>query len=135
MALKRRPVLVDNSLNIAFSIKYAIYALFGLTGMIVHIPSLAAVAGEAVATFLAFVVAVSGAAASVCVANSGKSDRWVRWEFITTFTLVAFVAVYNICLIYLAVIGAGSRVNLAVIATALLVLPVWKLYYILKTSR
>lgn len=135
MNTKRRPVLVDNSLNTAFAVKYFIFAAFGLTGMIVHIPALATVAGEAVATFLAGVVALSGFAAAICVLNSYRSARWVRSEFYTTVTLVAFTAVYNICLIYLAVIGAGSRINLAVIATALLVMPIWKLYYILKTSR
>ena len=129
------PILTDNSLNRAFAVKYAIYSLFGLSGLITHIPSIAAVVGEVIATFLAGVVFISSALASVSAWHSVKGGAWVKRELYATIVLVSFVAVYNITLIYLAAIGSTSRINLAIIASALLVMPIWRIRYILKKSR
>lgn len=132
---KSQPILVDTSLNKAFAVKYAVYALFGLSGVVTHIPSLAFIVGEVAATVLAGIVAVSGALASVAAWNSIKLGKWVKRELYATIVLVVFVAVYDIALIYLAVIGEGNRINLAIIAAALLVMPFWRIRYILKSTR
>lgn len=129
------PVLTDNSLNRAFAVKYAIYSLFGLSGVITHIPSVAEITGEVVATLLAGIVCIAGALASVSAWHSVKEGVWVKRELYATIVLVSFVAVYNIALIYLAAIGSVSRVNLAIIASALLVMPIWRIRFILKKSR
>lgn len=130
---KQVPVLVDNSLNRAFALKYAIYALFGVSGVVTHIPSLAIVAGEAAATILAGTVAVSGILASIAAWNSIKMGVWVKRELYATIVLVAFVGVYDIALVILTILGVGDRLNLAIIATALLVMPGWRIRNILRT--
>lgn len=130
---KQVPVLVDNSLNRAFALKYAIYALFGVSGVVTHIPSLAIVAGEAAATILAGTVAISGVLASIAAWNSIKKGVWVKRELYATIVLVAFVGVYDAALVILTILGVGDRINLAIIATALLVMPGWRIRNILRT--
>lgn len=132
---KSLPVLTDNSLNRAFSVKYAIYSAFGLSGVVTHIPSIALVAGDFIATLVAGIVAVSGALASLSAWNFIKGGKWLKRELYATIVLVAFVLVYDIALIYLATQGEGNRINLAIIATALLVMPSWRMRYILKSTR
>lgn len=132
---KSLPVLTDNSLNRAFSVKYAIYSAFGLSGIITHIPSLSLIAGEAVATILAAVVAVAGALASIAAWNFIKGGKWIKREFYATIFLVSFVGMYDIALIILTFLGEGDRLNLAIIASALLVMPIWRIRYILKSTR
>lgn len=129
------PVLVDNSLNRALAIKYAIYAAFGLSGVITHIPSLAIFAGEAAASFLAGVVCVSGILASVASWHSVQQGVWIRRELYATIVLVVFVGIYDLALIVLTILGIGDRVNLAIIAAALLVMPSWRIRWILKNSH
>lgn len=131
---KQVPVLVDNSLNRAFALKYAIYAAFGVSGVITHIPSLSIFAGEAAASILAGIVAVSGALASVAAWNGVKQGVWVKRELYATIILVVFVAVYDAALVILTILGIGDRVNLAIIATALLVMPTWKIRHLLRTN-
>lgn len=129
------PVLADNSLNRAFAVKYAIYAAFGVSGVITHIPSLAIIAGEAAATILAGVVALTGVLAAISAWNSIAGGVWVRRELYATITLCAFIAMYDIALYILSIVGVGDRINLAIIATALLVMPLWRIRWILKNSR
>ena len=133
-ATRQVPVLVDNSLNRALSLKYAIYAAFGLSGVITHIPSLAIVAGEAAASLLAGIVMVSGILASISAWHSVEQGVWIKRELYATIVLVTFVGVYDIALIALTFLGVGDRLNLAIIAAALLVMPSWRIKHILKTS-
>lgn len=137
MTTKRasKPLLVDNSINKAFAVKNFIYMLFGISGIVTHIPSVSLIAGEAIATVLAGIIAVSSAVASVCAWNFLKSERWQRWELYSTITMLSFVVVYVGALIYLAAIGEGNRINLAIIATALLVMPLWRARFILRKNR
>lgn len=130
-----KPLLVDNSLNRAFAIKYGIYAVFGFSGMVSHVPSIALVAGQLVATIVGGIIGVAGVWAAASAWNFMKSPRWQRSEVYATVTLVAFVSVYVATLLYLAAIGEGSRLNLAIIATALLVMPIWRIRYIIKKSH
>lgn len=132
---KPAPVLTDNSLNRAFAIKYAIYAAFGVSGVITHIPSLAIVAGEAAATVLAGVVGLAGVLASISAWNSLRGGVWVKRELYATITMCAFIAMYDLALVALSIAGVGDRVNLAIIAAALLVMPIWRIVWMLKKSR
>lgn len=134
-ATKNVPILVDNTLNRFLAVKYGVYSCFGISGVIVHVPSLSIVAGDAVAMLLAGIVAVSAALASISAWNSARGGKWDRRELLATIVMVSFVAVYNIALIYLTVIGEGNRINLAILATALLVMPIWRLTDIIKRSK
>ena len=128
-------MLVDNSLNVAFAIKYFIYAAFGASGVFSVIPSVALVGGVTAARALGLVVFVLGVAVGTSALKSLSSVKWERREFYGTIALIAFIGMYNASLIYLALHGIGDRVGLAIIATALLVFPIWKLRYILRKNR
>lgn len=129
------PVLVDNSLNRAIAIKYVIYALFGLAGMLTSIPSITELAGEASAAILSAIVMVTSVAASVAAWNSTKNVQWEKIEIFSTITMVCFLGVYNFALIYLSLMGDVDRINVAVIALGLLVIPIWRIRYLLKKNR
>ena len=129
------PILVDSSLNRAIGIKYVIYAVFGLTGIFTHIPSVAELTGAGVATVMAVLVMVFATSAAIGAFKSIQSERWERVELHSTIALISFVSVYNFSLIYLAITGSEGRVNLAVLATALLVMPIWRVRYIIRKSR
>lgn len=132
---KSIPILVDNGLNRAFAIKYAIYALFGFTGIFTHIPSVEAVVGTAVATTVAACVFLSSTAASIAAWNFRRGLRWWKAELYSTYFLISFVLIYNVALIYLTAVGSESRLNLAVVATALLVMPIWRIRDLIKKGR
>lgn len=129
------PILVDNGINRAFAIKYLIYALFGLTGIFTHIPSVVEVAGVLVAQAVAVCVFLSAASASVAAWNFHRGLRWLKAEIYSTYFLISFVFIYNIALVYLTLSGDESRLNLAVIATALLVMPIWRVRDLIKKGR
>lgn len=129
------PVLVDNGLNRAFSIKYAIYSLFGLTGIFTHIPSLAEVSGDLAAQIVAVCVFLSAGCAAVFAWNNHRGLRWLKAELYSTIFLVSFVAVYNTALVYLSITGDVQRTNLAVVATALLVMPIWRIRDLIRKGR
>lgn len=131
----QKPMLVDNSLNRAFSVKHLIFAVFGISGIITSIPSISIVAGEFIATIISGIITVAAVVAAYFSWNFLRGPRYQRWELYSTITVVVFVGVYVANLIYLAVIGEGNRINVAVIASALLVFPVWRIKFILKKSR
>lgn len=132
---RHKPILVDDSLNRAFAIKNTIYLIFGISGIVTHIPSLAIIAGEIPAMILSAIVALSAAGAAVSAWNSMKGEIWVRRELWATIVMVAFVSMYSIALVILAINGVGNRVNLAIISSALLVMPAWRITYLLKKIR
>lgn len=129
------PVLVDNSLNRAIAIKYAIYALFGLAGVITNVPSIEQLAGQAIATVLAAIVMVSSVTAGVSAWNCAKNAIWERIEIFSTIVMVCFIAVYNFALIWLSILGDVGRINVAVIAMALLVIPIWRIRYLVRKNQ
>lgn len=129
---RRQPVLTDSSLNVALSVKYIVYSAFGFSGMLVAIPSIAEVAGPLAAQLLGAIVGLLGILTAVATVRSVKSPKWETAEMYSTIALIAFIGMYNACLIYLTVHGIGDRANLAIIATALLVMPVWRVISILK---
>lgn len=129
------PVLVDNSLNRAIAIKYVIYSLFGLAGVLTTIPSITQLAGEVSAVILAAIVMVTSIAAAVAAWNSARNAQWEKVEIFTTITMVCFIGVYNFALVYLSLGGDLDRVNVAVISSALLVIPIWRIRYLIKKNR
>lgn len=129
------PVLVDNSLNRAFAIKYAIYALFGLTGIFTKIPSVMEVAGGVVAQIVAACVFLSAAVAALGAWRYQRGLRWMKTEIYATYFMISFVMIYNIALVYLTINGSTDRLNLAVLATALLVMPIWRVRDLIKKGR
>jgi hypothetical protein len=128
------PVLVDQTLNWAFAVKYFIYAIFGLAGAIVSFPGVTALAGSLVATTLGAIIALSATVAGFSTLRAGTSKRAEMWEFYSTVTLVAFILVYISSIVYLATLGDHNRIALAVIASALVVLPCWKLSWIIRKN-
>ena len=129
------PVLTDNSLNVAFAIKYFIYALFGISGVAIAVPSFAEVAGGVAALVLAAIVAVSASIASVAAFMHQKNTEWMKLEFYSSCVMVIFVGLYSGSLIYLSITGDANRINLAIIATALLVMPIWRLRFLYKNTQ
>lgn len=129
------PMLVDNGLNRAFAIKYAIYALFGLTGIFTRIPSVSEVSGEAVAQVVAACVFASAAIASVSAWNFQRGLRWWKAELYSTYFMISFILVYNVTLVYLTLSGDAQRMNLAVLALAFLVMPIWRVRDLIKKGR
>jgi hypothetical protein len=132
---RRPPVLTDSSLNLALSVKYIVFSAFGFSGMITAIPSVTEVAGALAAQALGAFIGLLGIIAAVATIRSVRSSFWEDIELYSTISLIAFVSMYNACLIYLTVQGIGDRANLAIIATALLVMPVWRVLSILKGKR
>lgn len=132
---RRQPVLTDSSLNVALSVKYIIFATFGFSGMITAVPSVTELAGVLAAQALGGAIGLLGIFAAVATIRSVKSLNWETVELYVTISLIAFVSMYNVCLVYLTVHGSESRVGLAIIATALLVMPVWRVLSIIKKLR
>jgi hypothetical protein len=126
------PILVDNSLNRALSIKYAIFAMFGFTGILTGIPSIVEVSGYVVATIIAAVVMVTAGFASVATWNTEKGVGWQKLAIYSIIAFISFSLVYNVALIWLTLLGDAGRANVAVLATALLVMPVWHCRYLTK---
>lgn len=135
MKIPRKPILVDESMNIAFAVKYAIYALFGFAGIFFAVPSIAEVAGGPAARVISALVFLLSTVACVSTYRSLNSSRWERVEFYSTIGLISFVAVYDAAAIWLTILGSTGRLNLAIIASALLVFPGWRVYYIYKKNR
>lgn len=129
------PILVDNGLNRAIAIKYAIFSLFGLTGIITAIPSITELSTAFVAQIVSAVVFLSAGVACVAAWNSAKGDRWERVEIFSGITFISFATIYAFALIYLALMGDDNRVNAAVLTTALLVIPVWRVRYLIRKNK
>ena len=126
-----KPVLVDETIYHAFTAKYIIYGIFGLAGAITSVPSVTEVAGELYATIWALMVSVL----SFVVAWLSWGGRHERGELYATICLIGLILVYSISLILLALNGSSGRSALAVLATALLVFPVWRVRFLYRKLR
>lgn len=129
------PILVDNGLNRAFSIKYFVYAAFGFTGIFTHVPSIEILVGTAVAQVISICVFLSSLAAAIAAWNYQRGIRWMKAEIYSTYFMISFVVIYNIALVVLTFSGDTDRMNLAVLATALLVMPVWRVRDLIKKVK
>jgi glucan phosphoethanolaminetransferase (alkaline phosphatase superfamily) len=132
---RRVPVLVDSRLNTAFMIKYIIYAVFGLLGAISGTPTVEAVAGLTVARTVAAFICVGAIVAAVAVKYSIKSRVWKRIELYATWVVISFVSVYFISAVILAFQGDRGRVSAGMLALGLIVLPIWRIGWLIKELR
>lgn len=131
-----RPMLVDNMLNMALALIYFIFAMFGLIGSTIDtIPPLYQVAGEIPSRILGAVVFMSGLVAGTAALHGLVNRHWERWEFYSTATLVTFMAVHVAALFYLAIGDDPTRLTYAVVSLSFLVMPTWKIIYILKKNK
>lgn len=131
----RRPLLVDSSLNTALAVQYFILFLFGLAGVFAEIPAIEDVAGTFVSHVLGGIIAGLALLSCVAVLHSMVNSRWERREFYATASLTTFMCVYTVALGILAFMGYGDdRTSQFIASAALLVLPIWKISFILKKN-
>lgn len=126
-----KPVLVDETIYRAFAAKYIIYGVFGLAGALTSVPSVTEVAGELYATIWASLMSLL----SFVVAWLAWGGKHERGELYATICLIGLILVYSISLILLALGGSSGRSALAVIATALLVFPIWRVRFLFRKLR
>ena len=131
----RKPLLIDSSIETAFMIKYWIYALFGILGVIVGTPTLAEFGGIGVARVISGVIAAASITAAIAVPRAFGSSFWTKVELYATITVVSFVGMYAVFAAILALGGDDRRVSLAMIASALVVFPLWRISQIIKDLR
>lgn len=129
------PILVDNSMNRAFAVKYALFSLFGAAGFLTDIPAITEMSGQAVASVVGFIVFTSAGITSLAAWNSEKFKEWRKFEIYSTYFFLASVGIYSIDMIWLAFSGSHGRIALAFLSLALLVMPVWRLRYLIRRTR
>ncbi len=132
---RRVPVVVDSRLNTAFMIKYIVYAVFGFLGAITGTPTVAQVAGMPVARTVAAFICVGSVLAAVAVKKSIVSRTWKRVELFATWIVVSFVSVYFVSATILAIQGDNQRVSSGMLALGLIVLPLWRIGWLIKELR
>lgn len=128
---KSHLVLVDRSLNRAIGIKYVIFAAFGLVGVARGIPAFAATGGTLIETIYAGLILIVCSIAAPIAWNGVHEKK----ELYAGIGVITVILTYVVALIVLAVQGLGSRDSLAVIATALLVLPTWRTFFLFGKVR
>jgi hypothetical protein len=129
------PILIDNSLNRAFAVKYALFSLFGLAGFLTDIPAITEMSGQAVASVVGFIVFVGAGLSSFAAWNSEKGIDWKKFEIYSTYFFMASVGIYSADMIWLAITGSEGRIALAFLSLALLVMPVWRLRFLIRRTR
>lgn len=129
------PVLIDNSLNRAIALKYALFSLFGLAGFLTDIPAISDMSGEAVASVVGFIVFMSAGLCSLSAWHTEKGREWRKFEIYTSYFFLASVGIYSIDMIWLAVTGSQGRIALAFLSLALLVIPVWRTRWLIRRTR
>lgn len=131
----KRPVLIDESIHTAFLIKYIIYTLFGLSGAILGVGSIEDLTSDGAARTVALIIAVTSAISALGVHRALVSEFWERVELYSTICMCSFVTVYDATAIVHAFSGNPRMIGLALIATALLVFPIWRILQIVKKNR
>lgn len=129
------PILVDNSLNKAMAIKYVIFALFGLAGVVSRLPTVAEFIGGALASFTSAIVCISAAFAAMGAWNSTKGNHWEKVEIYSAIIFVSFSAIWAMASVWLFVAGAADRITSVPLSLALLVMPIWRIRYLIKKNR
>jgi len=133
-----RPVLVDTSLNYAFAIKYLFYAGFGIAGTIFSVPVIANVGGSYYEAGWCFAISVLAVISAVQVWKNARlyvPIRSMKREIYSTLPMNVLLSFYAIFMTYLSVQGDTGRVSLAVLAYALIVMPTWRVLYLIGRIR
>lgn len=133
---KSIPILVDDSLNKAMSIKYAIFSLFGFAGIYTRIPAISEVSGNTVALITAVVVFLSAGVAAIAAWRCERGVKWRKLEIYSAEVFVPFAAMYAIALLWLSlVVGDDQRIGTTVLSMALLIMPIWRIRYLIRRGR
>lgn len=128
-----KPVIVDDSLTRAFTVKYTIYFLAGVAAAFAVPPSISEVTSRAYVVFWVLGLAATAGASAVF----SLKDKWQRREMISTGLLLCFLASYTIALVA-TMFGSenpGTRLVLAVFTTSFLVFPFWRARYLYRRLR
>lgn len=132
---KSIPILVDDSLNKAMSIKYAIFSLFGFAGIYTRMPAISEVSGDTVALITAVVVFISAALASLAAWRCERGVKWRKLEIYSAEVFVCFSAVYAMTLLWLSLLGDDQRIGVTALTMALLIMPIWRIRYLIRRGR
>ncbi len=129
------PILVDNSLNRAFAVKYAVFAAFGLSAIFFGVPSIAELWSHTVANITGFMVFISATTAALAAWNTEKHVRWRKVGIYAGYAFIFSGALYDIALVILAFAGDDRRVSAAIISAALIVMPIWYVRYLIRRVK
>lgn len=129
------PILVDNSLNKAYTIKYALFSLFGLAGFLTDIPAISEMSGETVASIVGAVIFISAGLASFAAWRTERGPYWRQLETYAAITFVSFASIYSFDLIWLASNGDPGRTAVAVLSLALMTMPIWRVRWLIRRAR
>jgi hypothetical protein len=132
---KSIPILVDNSLNRAFAIKYAVFAGFGLSAVFFGLPSVSELWGGGLAFITGIMVFLSAAAAGVAAWYTERGIRWQKAGIYCGYGFIFSAGLYAVALMILTFQGDGRRASAAIISLALLVMPIWYIRYLIRRVR
>lgn len=132
--MHHKPVVVDETFHIALAIKYSVTLFWALASYFFGLRTLSLVAGPTLPWYESVWTLLVAAVSLVLIgALLLKSERMEA-----TFTSIwaMLVAVYPACSIYLwATQGDTDRAALAFFGLGFLVLPVWKLTFLIRKYR
>ena len=127
-----KPVIVDTSLHLAFTVTYAIYVVTGILAAFALPPSLEAVGGREVTVFWILGLGVTSAFALLW----SLRERWQRREMITGSLLLTFLLTYPLSvLIHGAAKGNLDWVVLSFLTLALSPLVGWRVIFFFRKFR
>ena len=130
--LTRKPVVVDTTLHLAFTVGYAILVITGILAAFALPPSLEIVGGREVTVLWIIGLGVTSA---LSLAFSLK-EKWQRREMVSTSLLLCLLVIYPLAVL-ISAINAGNqdRVVLASLTLFLSVFPAWRVQYIYRKYR
>ena len=135
----KKPVLTDRSLDLAFAVKFFIFAGFGLGGALSTVPAIAEVAGALYEFLWTISIFIIGSVTALLTLWNIHTDyfrtRFVKWEWYGTILMTGLIATYALALSTLAVQGFERRFSLSIISFALLVFPVWRIRDLFKRLK
>lgn len=129
------PVLVDRSLNRALAIKYGIYSLFGLVGAIINVPAIRELSAVSIGPAFELFWTLSVFITAAIAARYAWSGTHERQEMLATGAMFGFVSGYATSIFLLAFQGDDNRLAGAIIASALLVIPWWRMTFLFGKLR
>ncbi|AGY47144.1 holin/anti-holin [Clavibacter phage CN1A] len=131
-------MLVDTSLNYAFAIKYLVYAIFGVVGTIFSVPVIANVGGTYYESIWCFSITILAVLSAYRVWKNAKlavSVRDMKKEIWLTLPMNILLSLYGIFMTVLVLNGDLTRLSLAVLAYALVVMPTWRVVFLVGNIR
>lgn len=132
--MHQKPVVVDETFHIALAVKYSFTLFWGLASYFFGLRTLELVAGPVIPWYeTVWTLGVSGVSLALITALILKSERL---EATLTGIWAALIVVYPACSLYLwATQGDTDRAPLMFFGLGFLVLPVWKLTFLIRKYR